>query len=125
MGLFDRFKKEKAPAAVSFRMETNFRGNIPNCTLADVKKHIRECLEGDEFLVLVPEAPVENTKFLQMAAGAGEITVECSVGRGDGTWALLEKTFGSRELNQVEALFAAYFQGKAPDTAGWEDTGIT
>ena len=128
MGLFDRFKKQSAPAAPGFRMRTNFRGEVADCTPADVRTHLRTCLEdSEEFLVLEPEKPVQNTQFLQAATAAacpGKIIVECSVRRPDGSWALLEKLYGDRELGRVEDLFAAYFQGKAPDTTGWEDTGL-
>ena len=126
MGLIDRFKKEDTPAAPVFQMRTNFQGDISRCTLADVKSHLRKCLEdSEEFLVLEPEAPVQNTQFLQAAAGPGKIIVECSVRRKDGSWALLEKLYGNRELTQVEGLFDAYFRGEAPDTGGWKDTGLT
>ncbi len=101
----------------SFRLHTNDRV-IPDCTAADVEAALHEVYFDRKlaFLVLEPETPIRNVRFLQATGLPNGFQVEMSV-LVDGDWQMFARQVAYAET--VEKFFSDFMFGRVPSMHGF------
>lgn len=95
-----------------FRLHTDY-GDIDNCTSADVDAALHEVFYDRKlaFIVLEPDRPIDNVRFLQARGLPNGFQVEMSVWTGE-HWQIYLRQVAYRET--LEKYFSEFMFGIVP-----------